>query len=504
VRCLTVITFVSLVLGFSSVNGSANDKPNVILVVSDDAGFSDIGAFGSEIETPNLDRLAYEGIRFSQFYSNARCSPTRASLLTGKYPHSVGVGGLANLSIRTELPGYLGYLNPENNETLAEILSANGYATIMSGKWHLGGYLLWEEPLRSSTSPNGRGFDSFFGLLHGQARYKKPDRYLINNQKYEHDTQNSFYATDAFVQFAIKFIDETRQDETSAPPFFLYLPFTAPHVPLEAPQDLIDKYKSLYKGADQDDVWQRLRRERYNNAISKGVIDRNTPFRDDPASSRTLAKTMEELPIHAAMIEKLDENVGFLLEYLSDIGELENSIIIYMSDNGGRGAYGPIGNSPFYGRKTDLWEGGMRTHFIFWSPMHVKEPGGVVNDPAHAIDVMPTILELLQINPTSNIDGQSFVPVLADAEWQNNRTLFWELYGAEAVRKKNWKYLRDKDGKEYLFDIDKDPTETQNLFQEFPNIATDLKQLYADWAPRQGVLPNSVVEEAQAEFNQRN
>lgn len=483
----------------------ANDQPNVILIVSDDAGFSDIGAFGGEIETPNIDRLASEGLRFSQFYSNARCSPTRASLLTGQYPHSVGVGGLANAALRTDLPGYLGYLNPEGNQTLAEILKANGYQTIIAGKWHLGGYPAFENPLRRNTSPLGRGFDSFFGLLHGEASYTDTKRYLLNGQRYRPTDDKPFYATDAFVDFAIETIDETQSDAATPPPFFLYLPFTAPHVPLEAPEDLIEKYQAVYGPGSTEAKWEKLRRQRYDRAIAQGVIEANTPYRDGVFPDVRLNKLMKELPVHAAMMDRLDQNIGRLLDHLEKTGELDNSIIIYMSDNGGRGAYQLIGNSPFYGRKAVLWEGGVRTHFIMWSPQFISTPGQVVPDPVHVIDVVPTILDFLQIEDDLSFDGKSFRPIINKQQTErSDRPLFWELYGAEAVRKGRWKYLKDEFGKEHLFDIHMDPTETQNLVQEFPEVANDLKRRYADWAADQGVLPPDVVEDAQSQNKKRN
>lgn len=489
---------------FASQAASANDKPNVILIVSDDAGYSDIGAFGGEIETPNLDRLAYEGLRFSQFYSNARCSPTRASLLTGRYPHSVGVGGLANASLRTDLDGYLGYLNPTGNQTLAEILKSNGYATVMAGKWHLGGYPAFEQPLRDNTSPLGRGFDSFFGLLHGEASYTDTRRYFLNGQRYQHTGDKPFYATDAFVEFAIKTIGEMHETAEAPPPFFLYLPFTAPHAPLEAPAKLIEKYRAVYGYETSEAKWESLRRERYDRAVESGIIAPTTPYREGLFPDVKLNEILEELPIHAAMMDRLDQNIGLLLNWLEEIGELDNTIIIYLSDNGGRGAYHLIGNSPFYGRKAVLWEGGIRTHFVIWSPQTVSSPGKVFQDPVHVIDVVPTLVDILQIENKTPFDGRSFARSLSalDAE-HSDRTLFWELYGAQAVRKGDWKYYKDEFGKDHLFDISADPKETKSLINVFPEIATELADLYGIWAAQQGVLPKETVTEAQENFRSK-
>ena len=483
--------------------GAANDKPNVILIVSDDAGYSDIGAFGSEIDTPNIDRLAYEGVRFSQFYSNARCSQTRASLLTGQYSHSVGVGDLANGPLRTNLPGYLGYLNPENNRTLAEILKDNGYQTIMSGKWHLGGYPILGRPLRNTTSPLGRGFDTFFGLLHGETSYTDTKLYVTGNRKYEHESDKPFYATDAFVDFAMQTIADTRDATETPPPFFLYLPFTAPHAPLAAPQDLIEKYQSTYGTDWSQKRWQRLRRERYDRAVAEGVIDRNTRLRDDSFLPGQLPEILKELPIHAAMMERMDQNIGFLMNYLDRINELENSIIIYMSDNGGSGPYHLIGNTPFHGRKAVLWEGGMRTHFLFWSPKHVRTSGRIAKETVHVIDVIPTLLDLLDMEGGVALDGKSFAPVLNEQKWDPDRVLFWEVYGAQAVRKDNWKYFKDEYGKEHLFDISRDPTETKNRADAFPDIVSELKGLYEEWAENNNVLPYETVKKSQPKFRRK-
>ena len=215
VICLVISAHLCLSIAFQDVawtqNLQHNSLPNIVLIVSDDAGFSDIGSFGGEIETPNLDRLAYEGVRFARFYTNARCSPTRASLLTGQYPHNVGVGDLARQDRRTDYPGYLGYLNEKNNITLAELLRDAGYKTVISGKWHLGGY---HPTIARFSSPVERGFESFFGILGGQSKYFESKHLVINRQYYDASEKSDFYMTDALTDYVLEFLERSKAAET--------------------------------------------------------------------------------------------------------------------------------------------------------------------------------------------------------------------------------------------------------------------------------------------------
>jgi len=501
--------FLLLAASLNPTISLAEKKPNVILIVSDDAGFSDIGAFGGEVETPNLDRLSYEGLRFSQFYTNARCSPTRASLLTGKYPQSVGVGALSAPRFRTELPGYLGYLNPNGNSTLAEILAANGYNTIITGKWHLGGYHSFGEQIQNQTNPTGRGFDRFFGQLHGEQSYTKPKSIFINRERIQLDPKEPFYATDAFVEYAINFISEFSRSDDPDKPFFLYLPFTAPHTPLEAPEDLVEKYRSVYEyktvssnpTESRDEKvrhWEDLMRERYKKAKELGVINQNAIFPRQTKIAGKIDRISMDLPVHAAMIDRMDQNIGYLLEYLESTKELENTIIIYMSDNGGAGPHHSVANTPFLGQKANLWEGGIRTHFLMWSPKLISKPGRIVDVPIHTIDVVPTVLDLLKIESEYKVHGQSFAKALTYPGWREERTFFWDLYGSKAVRKGDWKYLLDQFGNENLFNLQSNPTETRNLMEHFPAIAASLKEMHYSWASENNVLPYEAVKEAQS------
>ncbi|HRR15736.1 MAG TPA: sulfatase-like hydrolase/transferase, partial [Bacteroidales bacterium] len=305
-------------------------KPNIILILADDMGYSDIGCFGSEIKTPNLDRLAQQGLRMTQFYNASRSCPTRASLLTGLYQHQAGIGDMvSNLGY----PSYQGYLN-EKCVTIAEVLKMNGYRTYMSGKWHVGS--------QSEVHPLRRGFDRYFGLIDGAGSYFKPIAYRPNmkpvrwmlDDKDFFPPDTGFYMTDAIGDYALSFIKERDKNE----PFFLYMAFTAPHWPLHALPEDIEKYRGKYMMG-----WDKLREERYNRMLSMGIIDPSV--RLSPRDVRvpqwdTLPEATKKMwdlrmAVYAAMIDRMDQNIGKVISYLEKTGEMDNTLIIFLSDNGG-------------------------------------------------------------------------------------------------------------------------------------------------------------------------
>lgn len=304
--CFEVLFFI---LSVASAFGQAQTKPNIIIILADDMGYSDIGSFGSEIKTPNLDELAHGGLRMTQFYNTSRCCPTRASLLTGLYPHQAGVGQMVD---NLGYPSYQGYLN-KNSVTIAEALKGAGYRTLMAGKWHVGS--------KPENWPRKRGFDRYFGLIDGASSYfninpYRPNQKLtiaLNDKPYIPGA--GFYATDAYTDYAIEFIKENNNQQ----PFFLYLAYTAPHWPLHALPVDIAKYKGKYlKG------WDKLRRERYQRMLEMGIIDKNTRLspRDEKVpewDSLTDAQKEvwdEKMSVYAAMIDRMDQNIGRLRQHL--------------------------------------------------------------------------------------------------------------------------------------------------------------------------------------------
>jgi len=323
--------------------------PNIIVIVTDDDDFSGIGAYGSEVSTPNLDALAANGVRFANFYNNSRCSPSRASLLTGKYPQKVGVGDLCRPGYETNLPSYLGYLNP-SFKIIPQYLKKSRYATFMSGKWHLGGRY---ENIKSNKKPYNKGFDGFFGVLGGSSDYfgKIECQYQLNDDEcFDSQNYKDFYSTDVFTDFAIDFMDKTRKTDN---PFFVYLPYTAPHHPIAAPEKLIKKYRKYYEKASfEDNVKNRVNKLKEDNLVDS---DWNYEFERQGVNLEVTKAKIEKFAIHAAMMEKVDENIGKITDHLKKTGELDNTIIIYLSDNGGDdSSLASIYKAPFKGVKTSL------------------------------------------------------------------------------------------------------------------------------------------------------
>ncbi|WP_428430064.1 arylsulfatase [Pedobacter sp.] len=494
-------------------------KPNIVLVLVDDLGFSDIGPYGAaDIATPNLDRLAAEGIRFKEFYNNSICAPTRASLLTGQYQHKAGVGFFNN---NLGLPAYQGFLNKESL-TLAEVLKTAGYTTLMSGKWHVGD--------DENQWPNQRGFDHFFGFIGGASNYYeignqgKPTVPLVKDNKPFY-LEPGKYLTEEITNNALGFLDD--QQKTNKP-FFLYLAYNAPHWPLQAlPADLA-KYKGKYKKG-----WDSLRIERYQNAIKKGVIDAGQKIAVQDAQVKPWNKlTYDEQQywqtrqeVYASMIDHVDQGIGRLLAKLKALKQDDNTIIIFISDNGAQGGNGTrlytsrntglvgtagsyetqnsnwsqTGNSPHRDYKGAPYEGGISAPFIAWYPQKIKA-SSISQGTAHLIDLAPTFYELAGakypsvLNGVSSnaLPGKSLLPVLTGKAGRVERgePLFWERGGNKAVRDGDWKLVSSaaKGEKYELFNIAEDRAENLDVAAQHPDIVARLKAAYAQWAEKNGVV----------------
>ncbi|TDQ06324.1 arylsulfatase [Pedobacter metabolipauper] len=495
------------------------ERPNIVLVLVDDLGFSDTGPYGAlDLETPNLDKLAGEGIRLKEFYNNSICAPTRASLLTGQYQHKAGMG---YFNVNLGLPAYQGFLNKESL-TLAEVLRSGGYSTLMSGKWHVGD--------DKDQWPNQRGFDQFFGFIGGASNYyeleakeKAQVPLMLNNEPFY--LEPGKYLTDEITGHALDFL--TAQNQTKKP-FFLYLAYNAPHWPLQALPEDIAKYKGRYKLG-----WDSLRTIRFKNAVEKGLIDPGQKI----AVADKLLKPWNKLTydeqqywqlrqeVYAAMIDHVDQGIGKLLEKLKELKKDKNTLIVFISDNGSQGGNGlrlytqrttgPVGsagsyevqnsnwsqtgNSPLRSYKDSPYEGGISAPFIAWYPGKINA-NTIAQGTAHLIDLAPTFYQLagitypaqFQNTKTNALAGKSLVPLLTGQVNRVDRAepLFWERSGKKAVRDGKWKLvsLAGADAKYELYDLEADRAENTDLAAQYPEVVERLKSAYTVWASKNDVV----------------
>jgi arylsulfatase A-like enzyme len=526
----------------SKTSATSSTAPNIVLVLVDDMGFSDIGAFGGEVETPHLDALAQEGAALTQFYNTARCSPSRASLMTGLHPHQVGIG-ILNYDDSPE--GYPGNLS-ESCVTIPEALAPLGYRSYLSGKWHLAEDI--HNP--SSSWPTRRGFDEFFGTLEGAGSYFQPRTLTRNETNVEHETEDpDFYYTDAISDNAVDQLRRHRADHKDSP-FFLFVSYTAPHWPLHALQEDIDKYAERFA-----DGWDALREKRLERLIEAGIISKDwalTP-RDPrvPAWEDIEDKEWEahRMAVYAAQVDRMDQGVGRILGEVEAQGVKEETIVIFLSDNGGcaeempletardfvttyvsfdsttrdgrevrpgndpsivpggEDSYATYGrpwanlsNTPFREYKHWIHEGGISTPFLIRWPGRTV-PGSLRHQPHQLPDVMATVLDAAGgAYPRTRaghalpaLEGRSMLPTLEDPTTETSRYLFWEHEGNCGVRKQRWKLVR-KYGEDWeLYDLETDRTEMHNVAARQPVLVRELVDAYAQWAERCGVIPRQRV-----------
>jgi arylsulfatase A-like enzyme len=523
---------------------SAAKRPrSVLLIVADDLGFSDVGCYGSEIHTPNLDRLAAGGARLTHFYNCARCCPSRASLLTGLYPHQAGVGHMVR---NWHVPGYEGFLNTRC-VTLAEVLRGAGYATGMSGKWHVGGRITvdratWTPGTPEHPTPRQRGFDRYFGVMTGGGSYFQPHALMVDDELVE-DSDERFYYTDAIAENAIDMLDDmTEQDR----PFFLYVAFTAPHWPLHALPKDIDTYRDAYM-----DGWDVARRRRHEQAVACGVVDPSWTLPPSDVHAPSWAEVPDKewqaarMAVYAAQVDRMDQRIGDLVEALTTKGRLDDTLVLFFSDNGACAeelrpgdqsmsqvpestrdggpivhgnvpgvmpggpdtfmSYGlpwaQVSNTPFRRYKSWAHEGGVSTPFIAHCPDLIA-PGLTAHSVGHVIDLMPTILELTGAdyplryggNDIQPLEGQSLLPVLAGRTERREGALCWEHEGKRAVRTDRWKLVAMHQGPWELYDMSNDRTECDDLATAEPGVVAELSALYAAWAERIGVASWDAIE----------
>ncbi|MFW6124988.1 MAG: arylsulfatase [Pirellulales bacterium] len=499
----------------SAAAQSDGDRPNIVLIMVDDMGFSDIGCYGGEIDTPNVDRLAAEGLRFRQFYNAARCCPTRASLLTGLYPHQAGIGLMTG---NKGYPAYQGYLN-EHCVTLGEALKRTGYHTLMSGKWHVGA--------QEAHLPSKRGFEETFVLPGGASNYwdvpLKRNGKTWKQQADPYWKDRQLYTTDAFSDFAARFIDEyARKDD----PYFLYLAYTAPHFPLHAWPEDIEKYDGRF-----DKGWDRLRRECYRRQLEMGLIDESWPLsprhgKIKPFENVAAEKKKEMLlrmQVYAAQVDRMDQGVGKVVEALEKSGEFDDTLLIFISDNGGNGEGGPWGwghlgerigrdanfwstygsswgnlsNTPFRLFKHYIQEGGISSPMIVRWPGVVDDRGGFTDQPGHVMDLMATFLDVAGAeypnqrngHDITPLEGKSLLPVFQGEQRDGHEAIGWEHHGNRGLRMGKWKLVAAHNDPWALYNMEEDRTELNDLAEEHPARLKRMKARYQQWADRVGVRP---------------
>jgi arylsulfatase A-like enzyme len=492
---------------------AAANKPNIIVILVDDMGFSDIGCYGSEIPTPNLDALAANGVRFTQFYNTARCCPTRAALLTGLYSHQTGVGHMVEDKGAT---GYRGRLN-DSCVTIAEVLKPAGYFTAFSGKWHVGqnfGVAPWTRGFNRSLNAAAGGF---YFPTHPRAEL------FLNGEKIANDDKRlpaNWYSTALWTTFGLKFIDEAL---AAKKPFYLHLCYNAPHFSLQAPAEDIAKFRGKYKAG-----WGAVGEARYAKQKELGIIETNWDKSPRPKDVKSWSSVSPEeqdrfdhiMAVYAAVVNHMDKAVGDLVAGLKQRGVLDNTLILFMSDNGGNAESGPNGktvgdpsqgnsdwfcgeswayveNTPFRLFKHYNHEGGVATPLIAHWPKGITAKGELRKQPGHLIDVMATCVDVsgakypqeFKGHAILPMEGRSLVPVFADKPIQRD-ALYWEHEGNAAIRVGDSKLVRfGRKGAWELYDMKSDRTELHDLAATQPDKVKELSAKWEAWAERAHVKP---------------
>ena len=545
-------------------NGAAQPKrPNIVVIMADDMGFSDIGCYGGEVHTPNIDYLATNGLRYRQFYNTSRCCPTRASLLTGLYNQQAGIGKMTDAE---DEPGYLGHIT-DNAVTLAEVLKTAGYHTAMSGKWHVSNtnglkdpkeQLAWLDHQKEGAVfspleqyPTNRGFEKYFGTIWGVVDFYDPFS-LVSGTTPIRNVPAGYYHTDAINDTAVAYI---KGYAGSGTPFFLYVAENAPHWPLMALPEDIEKYKDTYKVG-----WDVIRKARYARMVKLGLID---PVKTKLSDRWNDQLTWENNPdkdwdaqamaVHAAMIDRMDQGIGRIIDALKKTGQLDNTLIVFLSDNGASAenaaAYGPgfdrpdqtrdgrkiiystkkqalpgpettyssigqrwanVANTPYQYWKAESYEGGIHTPMIaFWPAGITAKKGGFSDQVGHVMDFMTTFVELTGAKYPATYKGHvipattgvSLVPGFKGKKAVGHEDLFNEHFGARYAREGDWKLVSlSRDGSWHLFNLANDKTETKDLGGQYPEIVQRLDSLWRNWANTHLVLPKPGKKKLNTEF----
>ena len=501
------------------------DQPNIVLIMADDMGFSDIGSYGGEVHTPNLDALAEGGVRYTQFYNNARCCPTRASLMTGVYPHQAGMGWMTTADMGT--PAYQGELNDES-VTIAEVLKSANYATYMTGKWHLSRVRNIRAGIKDNW-PVQRGFDEFFGIVDGGANYFTPDVFSDNKKYKAPGAGEDFYLTHAISDSTTMFMDKHFSSEKDNP-MFMYVAYTAPHWPLHALKEDIEKYEEVYNIG-----WDKLRKQRLKRQKELGIFDASAELslRDPKVPAwEGLSKAKQEefakrMAIYAAQIDAMDQGIGKIVDKLEELGELDNTIIMFLSDNGACAEYisgGPSkevtgesdtfesyrihwangGSTPYKEYKHWIHEGGIATPLIVHWPKGIDKSlnGEYIREPGHIMDVMATAIEASGAqypekyngNKITPLEGKSLLPHFSGHK-TDREPIFWEHEANIGMRDGKWKLVaKTEENGEFdpenleLYNMETDPVELNNLAEEQPERLDEMYQAWQEWADKVNVV----------------
>ncbi len=525
------------------------EKPNIVIILADDLGYSDLGCYGGEIETPNLDRLAQNGMRFTRFYNAGRSCPTRASLLTGLYPHQAGIG---RMTFDQQQPGYRGTLT-RNGVTIAEVLKESGYQTGMIGKWHvaetplrpdqrkwLAHQVYYEKFAPKNNYPVNRGFQDFYGTIYGVIDFFDPFS-LVNGDKPVRTVPDDYYATIAMTDSAVAYV---RRYSRSERPFFLYLSYHTPHWPLHALPEDIKKYEDIYKVG-----WERIRAERYNRMKKMKLFGKADNFLSEPHTEDNWQKNPAKewdaraMAVHAAMVDRMDREIGRLLAELENKNELGNTLILFLSDNGASNEdcqnYSPgendrpdetrhgekiiyprkkevlpgpqtvfasigtrwanVANTPFRFWKAKSYEGGICTPMIAYWPEGIKQEGKINNEIGHIVDIMATCIEISssdypqeyndhRIQPC---EGISLIPIFETGKRRGHNEIYFEHFHEKAlIDKEGWKIVMPGNNQSWeLYNLNDDRSEKVNLASKYPQKVKKMERKYFDWEKRCMVVP---------------
>lgn len=501
-----------------------SEQPNIILILADDMGFSDLGCYGGEIHTPNLDGLAKTGIRYAQFYNGARCCPTRASLMTGVYPHQAGMGWMTNADTGT--PAYQGDLS-KNVATIAEVLKPAGYSTYMTGKWHLSNTRKNSAEIKD-TWPMQRGFEHYFGIIGGAGNYFKLPVFSGNTR---YPSPDNFYLTNAIADSSAIFIDKHFKTEAKKP-MFMYVAFTSPHWPLHALDKDIKKYEHTY-----DIGWDSLRELRLKRQYEIGLWTSETDLtpRDVKVPSWDLLSAAEKedfarrMSIYAAQVDAMDQGIGRIVTKLKELGQLDNTLIFFLADNGACAEFVSSGkskdltgnladtfesyrinwanasNTPFREYKHWIHEGGVRTPLIVHWPKGIDSSlnNHFIRDYGHLTDIMATCVDVAGAYYPKQMNEQEIVPMQGTSlqahftRKENGRgPIFWEHEANIGMRDGEWKLVaKTEEDQQFdatkleLYNIQKDPTELHNLASEMPEKRDSMYHAWEKWAEYANVFP---------------
>ncbi len=462
-------------------------RPNILLILADDLGFSDIGCFGSEIHTPNIDRLAAQGVRFTQVYNSAKCEPSRASLLSGQYWQDCGLGVKQGI-------------------TMGQAMRRAGYATFAIGKWHVDG------------NPVERGFDHYFGHLSGASDYFKGNpTHRLDLKPFIPPRDGTFYTTDANADYAVKFLNESLRNQPEKP-FFMYLAFNAPHAPLEAWPEDIAKYRGKYLAG-----WDKLREQRYQQQIKMGIMKPEWKLSSRPEtipawdSLTAEEKEFEDLrmSIFAAMVDRMDQAIGRVLAKVKEMGEEKNTLVIFLSDNGGSPfdhsnnrsiasvlaggweyglGWANLSNTPYLHYKRNMYNGGSCTPFVAYWPAGIRNPGSITDQPGHIIDLMATFMDVsggkwpaeYEGKPLKPLPGKSLRPIFSGEQRAPHEALYFQLFDHRAIIVGDYKLASDWNRPWQLFNLSIDRTELNDLSMTQPKRVLEMETMWKNWSAESG------------------